>query len=88
MFGIMLKVIFALCNIERLKPARYEIIKLCIKMLSVVGVEPVDEAPIGLYTKFRKTGTFGMDVMQKLHTGKLSNLAHIISTYGCLCQYH
>ena len=57
-------------------------------MLSVVGVEPVDEAPIGLYTKLRKIRTFEMDVMQKLHIGKLSNLAHIISTYGCLYQYH
>ena len=52
-------------------------------MLIVVGVEPVGEAPvgevpIGLYTKLRKTRTFEMDVMQKLHIGKLSNLAHII----------
>ena len=59
----------------------------------MVGVEPVDEAPvdeapIGLYTKLRKTRTFEMDVMQKLHIGKLSNLANIISTYGCLYQYH
>ena len=58
-------------------------------MSSVVGVEPVDEAPvdeapIGLYTKLRKTRTFEMDVMQNLHIGKLSNLAHIISTYGSL----
>ena len=57
-------------------------------MSSVVGVEPVDktlvdEAPIGLYTQLRKTRTFEMDVMQKLHTGELSNLAHIISSYGC-----
>ena len=49
-----------------------------------VDEAPVDEAPIGLYTKLRKTKTFGMDVMQKLCTGKLSNFAHIISTYGCL----
>ena len=34
-------------------------------MLIVVGVEPVEEAPIGLYTKLRKTRTFEMDVMQK-----------------------
>ena len=58
-------------------------------MYGVVGVEPVgeapvDEAPIGLYTKLRKTRTFEMDVMQKLQIGKLSNLAHIISTYDCL----
>ena len=85
MFGIILKVIF---NIERLKPARYKIIKLCIKMQSVVGVEPVDEAPIRLYTKLRKTRTFEMDVLQKLNIGKLSNLAHIISVYGCLYRYH
>ena len=52
------------------------------------GVEPVDEVPIGLYTKLRKTKTSEMDVMQILHVGKLSNLAHIISTYGCLYQYH
>ena len=51
-------------------------------------VEPVDEAPIGLYTKLRKNEIFEMDVMQKLHVGKLSNFAHIISTYGCLYQYH
>ena len=31
----------------------------------------VDEALIGLYTKLRKTETFEMDVMQKLHVGKL-----------------
>ena len=49
---------------------------------------PVDEVPIGLYTKLRKTETFEMDVVQKLHFGKLSNFAHIISTYGCLYQYH
>ena len=59
----------------------------------MVGVEPVeeapvDEAPIGLHTKLRKTRTFEMDVIQKLHIGKLSNLAHIILTYGCLYQYH
>ena len=58
--------------------------------VSGVGVEPVDEAPvdeapIGLYTQLRKTETFEMNVMQ---TGKLSNFAHIISTYGCLYQYH
>ena len=32
--------------------------------------------------------TFELDIMQNLHCGKLSNLAHIISTYGCLYQYH
>ena len=77
-----------------MKPAHYEIIKFYIKMYSVVGVEsvdeapvdeaPVDETPIGLYTKLRKTRTFEMDVMQKLQIGKLSSLAHIISTYGSL----
>ena len=36
----------------------------------------MDETPIGLYTKLRKTRTFEMDVMEKLHIGKLSNLAH------------
>ena len=46
------------------------------------------EGPIGLYTKLRKAGTFEMDVMQKLHIGKLSNLGHIIPTYGYLYQYH
>ena len=51
-------------------------------------VAPVDEALIGLYTKFRKTRTFEMDVIQKLHIGKLSNLAYVILTYGCLYQYH
>ena len=53
----------------------------------MVGVEPVDESPIGLYTKLRKTRTFEMDVMQKLHIGKLSNLAHMISAYSCFKQY-
>ena len=58
----------------------------------MVGVEPVDAATvdaarIGLYTKSRKTRTFEVDVMQKLNTGKLSNLAHIIFTCGCLHQY-
>ena len=48
----------------------------------------MEEAPIGLYTKLRKTRTFEMDVIQKLQIGKLSNLAHIILTYGCLYQYH
>ena len=67
--------------------------KLCIKMLIVVGVEPVEEAPveeapIGLYTKLRKTRTFEMDVMQNLLIGKFSNFAHMIFTYGCLYQYH
>ena len=38
--------------------------KLCIKLEIVVGVEPVGEAPIGLYTKLRKNRTFEMDVMQ------------------------
>ena len=52
------------------------------------GVEPVGEAPIGLYTKLRKTRTFEMDVMQKILIGKLSNLAHVIFTNGCLYQYH
>ena len=65
MFGIILKLIFAFFNNERLKPARYEMVNLCIKMWSVVGVEPVDEVPIGLYTKLRKTRTFEMYVMQK-----------------------
>ena len=37
----------------------------------MVGVEPVEEAPveeapIGMYTKLRKTRTFEMDVMQKI----------------------
>ena len=59
----------------------------------MVGVEPVceapvGEAPIGLYTKLRKNRTFEMDVMQKILIGKLSNLAHVIFTYGCLYQYH
>ena len=58
----------------------------------MVGVEPVDEAPveeapIGLYTKLRKTRTFEMDVIKRLHIGKLSNLAHVILTYGCLYHY-
>ena len=48
---------------------------------------PVEEAPIGLYPKLR-TRTFEMDVIQKLQIGKLSNLAHIILTHGCLYQYH
>ena len=50
-------------------------------------VELVEEAPIGLYTELRKIETFEMDAMQKLHVGKLSNFAHIISTHGCLYQY-
>ena len=61
----------------------------------MVGVEPVDEAPvdgvpIGLYTKLRKTRTFEMDVMQEILIGKLSNFTHIILTNVCLClyQYH
>ena len=44
----------------------------------MVGVEPVDEAPIELYTKLRKTRAIKMDVMQKLQIGKLSNLAYNI----------
>ena len=51
-------------------------------------MEPVGEAPIGLYIKFRKTRTFEMDVMQKILIWKLSNLAHAIFTNGCLYQYH
>ena len=39
----------------------------------MVGVEPVGEAPIGLYTKLRKTRTFEMDVMQKILILKLLN---------------
>ena len=50
-------------------------------------MELVEEAPIGLYIELRKIETFEMDAMQKLHVGKLSNFAHIISTYGCLYQY-
>ena len=38
--------------------------------------------------KIEETETVEMDVMQKLHVGKLSKFAHIISTYGCLYQYH
>ena len=53
-----------------------------------VGEAPVGEAPIGLYTKLRKFRTFEIDAMQKILTGKLSNLAHIIFTNGCLYQYH
>ena len=49
---------------------------------------PVEEAPIGLYKKLRKTRTFEMDVMQKLLIGKFSYLAYMIFTYGCLYQYH
>ena len=44
--------------------------------VELVGVAPVGEAPIGLYTKLRKTRTFEMDVMQKILIGKLSKLAH------------
>ena len=51
-------------------------------------VEPVEEAPIGLYTKLRKTRTFEIDVMQKILIGKLSKFAHTISTYGWFCQCH
>ena len=51
-------------------------------MQSVVSVEPVNEAPIGMYTKLKKTKTFEMDVRQKIHIGKRSNLAHIIFTNG------
>ena len=43
---------------------------------------------IGLYTKLRKTRTFEMAVIQKPHIGKLSRLANVIFTYGCLYQYH
>ena len=46
------------------------------------------KAPIGLYTKLRKTRTFEMDVMPKILNGKLSNLAHVIFTNGWLYQYH
>ena len=53
-----------------------------------VGEVPVDEAPMGLYTKVRKTRTFEMDVMQKIVIGKFSNLAHVVFTNGCLYQYH
>ena len=53
--------------------------------MELVDEAPVDEAPIGLYTKLRKTRTFEIDVIQKLHIGKLSNLAHIILIYGYLC---
>ena len=38
--------------------------------------------------KIEENETFEMDVMQKLHVGKLSNFAHKISTYGCLYQHH
>ena len=50
----------------------------------------VDDTPIGLYTKLRKTKTFETDVMQKLHIGEILHLAYMISTistYGCLYQY-
>ena len=76
-----------------MKSARNEIMKLCIKMLIVVGVEsvgeaPVGEAPIALYMKLRKTRTLEVIVMQKILIGKLSNLAHVIFTNGCLYQCH
>ena len=35
-----------------------------------------------LYRKWRKTRTFQMDTVQKLHIEKLSNLVYIIYTYG------
>ena len=38
--------------------------------------------------KIEENRTFEMDIMQKIFIGKLSNLAHIISTYGCLYEYH
>ena len=53
-----------------------------------MGEASVGEAPIGLYTKLRKTRTFEMDVMQKILIGKPSNLACIILIYGLLCRYH
>ena len=59
----------------------------CGTVESVDGT-PVDEVPIGLYTKFIKSRTFEMDVIQKLHIGKLSNLVQIILTFGCLYQYY
>ena len=60
----------------------------------MVGVEPVEEEPIGLYTKLRKTRTFEMDVKQKILIGKLSNLVQLqlvactnISSVGSpICQ--
>ena len=52
------------------------------------GWSAVEWAPIGLYTKLKKTRTFEMDVMQKILIGKLSNLAHVIFTIGCLYQYY
>ena len=70
---------------ERENPACYEIIKLCMKMSRVLSVESVDAAPIGLYTKLRKTRTVGMGVMQKLHIGKLLNRAYIISITMVAC---
>ena len=62
-----------------MKSARNEIMKLCITMFIVVGVEPVGEAPVGeapiaLYIKLRKTRTLEIIVMQKILIGKLSNL--------------
>ena len=51
-------------------------------------MEPVGEKPLGLYRKLRKTITFEMDVMQKTPIGKLSNLAHVIFTNGCVYHYH
>ena len=57
----------------------------------MVGEEPADEAPVdeapkGLYIKFRKTRTFEMDVKNYVHISRLSNLAHNIDVR--LYQYH
>ena len=59
--------------------------------VSVVDVEPVDEAavdkaPKGLYTKLRKTRTFEMDVMQKMTYWKA--FKPCTSTYRFLYQHH
>ena len=44
----------------------------------------MDEAPIGLYTKLRKTETFEMDVMQKLHVGSFQTL-HTLYLHMVAC---
>ena len=84
MFGIMSSVTFNSFLYRKSETCMLRN-KLYIKMWSVVGVKPVNTAPIGLYTKSRKTRTFEIYVMQKLHIGKLSNFAHIISTYMVVC---
>ena len=63
----------------------HQIVK-CGKGVELVDEAPVDEAPVGLYTKLRKTRTFVNGCHAKITLWK--TFKSCTSYCGCLYQYH